>query len=73
MGGKYQHTQQLLEEIKRMLTGGMSQREAEKQLGYSFVGRVLYRFNTVSQEQQANLPPTLFVLAGNDPISDGSL
>ena len=39
----------------------------------SFIGGVLDSFSTLSQTQQTNLPPTLFVLADNDPISDGSL
>lgn len=46
---------------------------AAQVLCYSFIGEVLDSFNALSQEQQANLPATLFVLADNDPISDGSL
>ncbi len=46
---------------------------AAQVLCYSFIGGVLDSFNTLSQKQQTNLPPTLFVLADNDPISDGSL
>lgn len=46
---------------------------AAQVLCYSFIGEVLDGFNALSQEQQANLPATLFVLADNDPISNGSL
>lgn len=46
---------------------------AAQVLCYSFIGEVLDGFNALSQEQQSDLPATLFVLADNDPISDGSL
>lgn len=46
---------------------------AAQVLCYSFIGEVLDSFNALSQEQQTNLPATLFVSADNDPISDGSL
>lgn len=46
---------------------------AAQVLCYPFIGEVLDSFSALSQEQQANLPATLFMLADNDPISDGSL
>lgn len=46
---------------------------AAQVLCYSFIGGVLETLPSLSQAQQAALPPTLFVLADNDPISEGSL
>lgn len=46
---------------------------AAQVLCYPFIGGVLERFHTLSPEGQNGLPPALFVLADNDPISDGSL
>lgn len=46
---------------------------AAQVLRYPFIGDVVEDFQTLSQAQQNNLPPALFVLADNDPISDGSL
>ena len=46
---------------------------AAQVLCYPFIGGVMDSFNELSQGQQANLPVSLFVLADNDPISDGSL
>lgn len=46
---------------------------AAQVLCYPFIGGVVESFRALSQAQQNNLPPTLFVLADNDPISDGSL
>lgn len=46
---------------------------AAQVLCYSFIGEALDSFSALSREQQASLPAALFVLADNDPISDGSL
>lgn len=46
---------------------------AAQVLCYPFIGGVLEGFLMLSPEEQNNLPPALFVLADNDPISDGSL
>ncbi len=46
---------------------------AAQVLCYPFIGGVLECFHTLSPVEQGGLPPALFVLADNDPISDGSL
>ena len=46
---------------------------AAQALCYTFVGGVVDSYDDLPENLQASLPPTLFVLADNDPISDGSL
>ena len=46
---------------------------AAQVLCYPAVGELPDNFRALSSEQQSNLPPALFVLADNDPISDNSL
>lgn len=46
---------------------------ATQVLCYPYLGSALENYNKLSQEQQASIAPALFVLADNDPISNGSL
>lgn len=56
MARKYQHTQQLLEEIKEMLAGGMSQREVEKRLGLTGSRPVHYLLMRERKKEVAGIP-----------------
>lgn len=40
---------------------------------YGFIKEVVETYNSFTDEQKATVAPALFVLADNDPISDGSL
>ena len=40
---------------------------------YGFIKEVVETYAAMSEEQRATLAPALFILADNDPISDGSL
>lgn len=42
-------------------------------LCYSFIGEIVPKYNNLTKEQKESIAPTLFILADNDPISDGSL
>ena len=42
-------------------------------LCYSFIGEIVPKYNNLTKEQRESIAPTLFILADNDPISDGSL
>lgn len=58
MARKYQHTQQLLEEIKEMLSRGMSQREVEKQLGLTGSRPVHYLLMRERKKEVTGIPKT---------------
>lgn len=42
-------------------------------LCYSFIKDIVPKYNELTEEQRKSIAPTLFLLADNDPISDGSL
>lgn len=46
---------------------------AAQVLCYAFVGGIADSFDALPPDMQTSLPPALFVLADNDPISEGSL
>lgn len=46
---------------------------AAQVLCYPYLGDVLETYGTLSQAQKATVAPALFVLAGHDPIGEGSL
>lgn len=42
-------------------------------LCYAFIGDIMEQFATLTDEQKQNIPSALFILAGDEPISKGSL
>ncbi len=42
-------------------------------LCYAFISDILDQFDKLTETEKVSLPPALFILAGGDPISEGSL
>lgn len=42
-------------------------------LCYAFIGNIIQKYDSLTQEQKKSIAPALFILADHDPISNGSL